>query len=273
MITKVEVRTTLGELLTLSLEDVTSGVIVKGIEGLNPVKATIVSSSFAMLPGAQYQGSNREPRYITLKLGLEPDYNVSSVSDLRMDLYNFFLPQTQINLRIFMASGLVVNIDGMVEDFAADFFVQEPEVSIPIICFLPDLLAVNSVSVNGATVSDTTEMTVSYPGNISTGFSLVLNVNRSISAFTVYNKPPDNSVRSMDFAASLVAGDVVTISTVAGSKSVTRTRSGVTTSLLYSMSTQSPWIELMRGDNLLRVYAVGAAIPYTITYTAKYGGL
>lgn len=273
MITKVECRTPQGALLTLTLEDVTSGLIVKDIDGVTPVKATIVSSSYAMLPGAQFQASNREARHLTFKLGLEPDYSVNTVQNLRESLYDFFMPQSMISLRFFRSDGLTVDIDGMVEDFQAPLFTQEPEATLFVTCFLPDFLAISPIVVNSSTVSDTTDFLVNYTGNIKTGFTLVMNVNRSFSAFTVYNKPPDNSVRSLDFASDMVSGDIITISTVAGSKSVTRTRSGVTTSVLYGVTPQSDWLALMPGDNRIRVYAAGAPVPYSITYTTRYGGL
>jgi hypothetical protein len=273
MITKLECRTPQGALLTLTLDDVTSGLIVKDIDGIAPVKATIVSSSYANLPGAQFQASNREARHLTLKLGLEPDFSVNTVQDLRDNLYTFFMPQSTVSLRFFRSDGLIVDIDGMVEDFQAPFFTQEPEATLFITCFLPDFLAISPIVVNSSTVTDTTDFLVNYVGNIKTGFTLVMNVNRSFSAFTIYNKPPDNSVRSFDFASDMVAGDIITISTVAGSKSVTRTRSGVTTSVLYGKTPQSDWIQLVPGDNRLRVYAAGAPIPYSISYAPRYGGL
>jgi hypothetical protein len=79
----------------------------------------------------------------------------------------------------------------------------------------------------------------------------------------------------MDFSASLVAGDIVTISTVRGNKQVTLNRGGTLSSLLYAMSSQSiNWVELIPGgDNVIRFYATGAAIPFDLTYTPRYGGL
>jgi hypothetical protein len=77
----------------------------------------------------------------------------------------------------------------------------------------------------------------------------------------------------MDFAGSLVSGDVLTISTVSGNKYVTLKRASVVSSLLYGISPTSKWLEFLPGDNYIRVYATGATIPYTITYTKRYGGL
>jgi hypothetical protein len=77
----------------------------------------------------------------------------------------------------------------------------------------------------------------------------------------------------MLFAEPLIAGDVLTISTVSGNKHATLTRAGSDSSLLFGVAPDASWINLFPGPNYIRVYTEGAAIPYTITYTSKVGGL
>jgi hypothetical protein len=273
MLTMVEVRTAQGDLLNLPLADASSGLIVDSIEGLDPVKATIVSSSFANLDGAQYHSSRRETRNITLRIALEPDYVETSVQDLRHRLYSFFMPKSVANLRFIMSDGQMYDITGRVESLETALFSKEPAVDISLLCFDPDFYDPVSLSVAGSTTSTVARITIDYEGSIETGILFTLNVNRTLSEFTIYHNPPDGSLVSLDFAGPLVAGDVLRISTVAGNKGVTLTHLGVETSMLYAISPQSKWIELLPGQNLIRVYATGAAIPYTIEYTDKYGGL
>lgn len=273
MINQLEVRTPSGELLTLSLSDVSNGYIIQDIDGLGPVKANIVSSSFAGMDGSQYQAARREKRNILLKLGFEPDYVTNSVQSLRSRLYEIFMPKSQINMRFYLDDDLVVSIDGMVETCEPTMFTREPEVSISILCFNPDFFEIDSVSIDGSTVSSTTEFTIQYSGSVNTGILLTLNVNRTISDFTIYHRPPDGTLRSFDFSASLQASDVVKISTVARDKYVTLTRAGSVSSVLYAKAPTSDWLELQKGVNNLRVYAEGAAIPFTITYLNRYGAI
>lgn len=273
MITMMEVRTLQGTLLSLPLEDSSSGMIIQEINGLDPVKATIVSSSFATMDGAQYQSSRRESRNVTLTLGLVANYSSNSPRSLRAQLYSFFMPKSQIILRFYMDDASTVEILGRVESFETPLFSNEPKVDISILCFDPDFTGIAPISLTGSTVSTTVNTLVEYDGTIETGFVFTLNVNRTLTEFTLYNRPPDNITRTLDFAAALVSGDVVTISTVSGSKSITLTRSGITSSLLYGMTPQSSWLELFPGENSFRAHAVGAAIPYGITYTPRYGGL
>lgn len=273
MITLIEATNSQGSVLDLPLDDVSNGLVVEEVEGLDPVKATIVSSGFAQLNGVQYQSSKREQRDIKIKIGLEPDYATNTVAKLRKRLYNHFMPESTVTLRFYDDEGLEVLISGMVETCEAPQFVEEPQMDVVIACFDPDFWGDAPVVVAGNSVADTTEMTIDYAGSLETGIVFTLNVNRALPQFTLYHRPPDGTLRTLDFNTALQSGDKLTISTIPGSKFATLTRAGVDTSVLYGVSPQSSWIEMRPGLNAFRVYATGAAIPFTIQYTNKYGGL
>jgi hypothetical protein len=273
MLTSVEVRTESGDLLLLPLDDVIEGYVIQEITGLDPVKANIVSSSFARMDGEQYQASRREKRNIVITLGLEPDYSTSTVRQLRKRLYDFFMPKAGVNLTFNMDDDAAVNIEGKIESFDAPLFSKDPTATISILCMDPDFYEENSIVVSGNSVADLTNKLITYDGSVETGFLFRLLVNRSITSFSVINLPPDGVQRRMDFSAALNAGDVLEFSSVSGAKRVSLIRSGSTTSLLYSLSPYSDWINLFPGDNQFRVSISGVAIPYTVTYTNKHGGL
>jgi hypothetical protein len=273
MLTKVEVRNRQGALLSLPLDDISNGLILGDIDGLDPVKATLVSSSFAGADGSQYLASRREDRNIKLTIELQPDFTSFTVRDLRNNLYNYFMTKSEVNLRFYDSDSLVVEIWGRVETCETALFSPEPAMDISIMCFEPDFLAMVAVTLNGMSTADITETLIPYTGTVETGIQFVFNIDRPLTEFTFYHRAPDGTIRQMDIAGSFIAGDILTITTVQGSKSATLTRSGSTSSLLYAVSPQSNWIELMQGDNYIRVYATGAAIPYSIVYTTRYGGL
>ena len=87
MLTKVEVYTARGDTLELPLEDTSSGFVVKDIEGLGPVKASIVSSKFAQIDGSTYQASRRENRNVLMTIGIEVQHSSLTVSERRNVLY------------------------------------------------------------------------------------------------------------------------------------------------------------------------------------------
>lgn len=279
MLTKVEARTPQGDLLSLPLEDDSSGYLVLPIDGLGPVKATLVSSSFAQQDGAQYHSSRRETRNIKLSLELSPDPATETVRMLRRKLYNFFMPKTEVTLRFYDEEDgevLEANITGRVESCDPVHFTQEPTVEVSILCFNPDFVELAPETVTGSTTSGTTPITIDYEGSVETGIELTINFNRSLSEFTVYHVLPDDSIRTLEFDnVPLLSGDVLKISTVPGSKGATLTRAGVTSSVLYGVSPQSAWIEMIPGINKIRVYhgSSGAGIPLVIDYINRYGGL
>lgn len=273
MLNKLEARTDQGVLLSLPLDDISGGYLVQSIEGLDPVPANIVSSSFARLDGEQYQSSRREKRNVILRLGLEPDYSTMTVRQLRDNLYNWFMPPRNSNLRFYTDDMPTVDISGRVETFDCPLFVKEPVATISLLCFNPDFYEPVEVEISGNTVSSGVMGTIDYEGTVDTGIVFSIAINRSITGFTIYHQPEGVQVRSMVVAGAFVAGDVVEISTVPGNKYANLTRGSVVTSVLYTVSPYSDWTRLQPGDNDLRVYAEGAAIPWTLRYTNKHGGL
>lgn len=273
MLTQVDVRNEQGALLMLPLQDTSAGYVVKEVHGLDPVKATITSSTFAMLDGAQYQSSRRETRNIIIVLGLSPDYNVGSVQDLRNRLYAYFMPKSSVNLSFIKSDAPTVTISGRIETCETSLFTKDPEMMISILCFDPDFYDANPITVAGNTISGTTEMLIDYQGSVETGIIFRLNLNRSLSEFTLHNRPPDGTLRDFEFAAALISGDILELNMIPGFKSATRIRTGVASSVLYGVAPFANWIKLYPGFNYIRVYATGLAIPYTIEYTNKFGGL
>jgi hypothetical protein len=274
MLTRVEVRTRRGTLLNLPLEDVDNGYIIEEIEGLDPVKATLVSSSFAGQDGEQYHSSKREKRNIKFKIGLEPDYVANTVKVLRNRLYNFLMPQSEATLRFYDDDGSYVDIVGRVESNDAPLFTKDPEANISIICFDPDFFDPNSKTEPGVSNSDPNNtISITYDGTVDAGFLFTIRPDRAITSFTIYNSAPDGTMRSMEVVADLIADDVVTISTIPGAKGATLTRANAVTSLLSAISPQSDWIRLQQGENKLRVALSGAGVPYDIQYVTRLGGL
>lgn len=273
MLTKVEVRNSAGAVLTLPFQDVSGGYSLKDIDGLDPVKATIVTSSFANRDGVEYESARRDIRNIVMKIGFEPDWSQMDVKDLRNDLYQWMMPKRYVELRFYEDSGLIVSIVGRVESNDTPRFTADPDATVSIVCFLPDFIGMTTETINGNSVSGSTESVVNYVGTSETGFVFNLMVNRTITGFSLYQRGDDGIQYEMDFAADLQAGDVVSISTQPGNKYATLTRGGVADSILYAISPSSPWLVLTPGQNKVRLQISGAAIPYTIVYTDKYGGL
>lgn len=277
MLEKVEVRTDQGDLLELVLDDPTSGYVIEDIENLEPVKANIVSSSYAKLKGEQYQSSKREKRNPIFKIELKSSTSGISNFDLRWKLYHYFMPESNVNLRFRVNRGfneeLVVDISGRVETFDCPLFVQNPKATISILCFDPDLVDVDEVSMAGMTSPYNDTTAVEYIGTVETGVRFLLYPDRALSAFTIRHIPPGEEPKDLEFAAPLEAGDVLSISTIPGSKGATLLRDEAISSMLYGVSPYSTWHQFKPGSNYVGFFADGAPIPWVIEYNNRYGGL
>lgn len=274
MLVRVEARNTQGALLALPLDDDSSGLFIQEITGLDPVKATLVSTSFAGVDGAQYHDAHREARNITAKIGVEPDWIDVSVADLRQQLYGFFMPKALVHLRFVMDDGFYVEIDARVESFNFPLFTKDPQATLSLMCFDPDFVDPNLVSrLNQLSVATSVESKETYLGTVDVGGVFTFRPDRAVNAFTAYLRTPDGQQQILDFTVPLLAGDKLVISTVVGNKYATLTRGGTTSSVLYGVTPQSAWLKFQNGDNYLRVYATGAGFPFDYTYTTRYGGL
>lgn len=258
--------------LSIPLQDPSLGYYVEEILGLDPVKASLVFTPFGTVDGSQYQASRRDNRNIVLKIGLSPDYITNDVYSLRHGLYSKLMPKSPVMLR-FHVNGTIRQTQGYVESLETPIFSQDPEAVISIICQDPDFLATTQTTFNASTSAGATNLTLNYNGSVPTGISFKMTLNRALSEFSFYQSGSDNQLNRIDFAASLLNGDILEISTVPGNKGAWLTRAGNRSSILAGISPESAYFQLLPGENLVRVQCSGAEIPYEIKYTERFGGL
>lgn len=274
MLYKVEATNVRGDVLSLPFDSFSNGFVVKDIDGLGPVKASLVSSSFAGVDGTQYQSARRDERNVVVKLELKPDYISTTVRALRTQLYSFFMTKTPVTLKFYDTEiSTVARIDGRIESCQPSLFDRNPTIDISIICFDPDFVDVTGYTSISSTISGTTETPLPYDGTVDAGLTFTLNVNRTLGEFVLYLRGSDNVLQSLDVVYPFLTGDVVKINTIRGQKAITLTRSGTTSSILYAKQPTSAWLTLQQGDNKFRAYAAGAGVPYTLSFNARYGGL
>ena len=278
----MEATNSQGSLLTLQLGDDSSGINIQNITGLDPVKATIVSSSFANQDGAIYQSSRRDTRNIVLTLELDPDPNITDVLSLRRYVYSFFRPKDQITLKYYVddtddASEDGYLIAGVVESCESPMFVQDPIVTISVMCLDPDFTDPVTATSASMTSADSAATYFQYKGTVPAGYVATLNFDAAVTEFTLYYTDANLTNWTMDFAYAFEVGDALTVSTIPGNKYATLVRAGVTSSVLYGVSPQSIWSQLAPGDNWLRIYISGDTLPGkingTVTYNTRFGEL
>jgi Phage tail protein len=272
MLTMVTVDNIRSGMLLLPLMDASNGYVVREIQGLDPVKATLVSSKVAGVDGGQFHNSNREPRNILMKLGLEPDYVSNSVASLRSNLYRFLMPKSQITFALYADDALFGSTDAIVETCDNNMFSADPEVDVSLMCYDPDFHAPAPTVIQSNTVNGVTTQTISYPGTSDTGVIFRFTFPASASEVRLYNTRPDRITNVVDVQGSFLANDVLEINTNPLQKGVTVIRAGLEIPSLFYLDRSSTWISLAPGDNLFRAYYSGTPSPFTLEYTAKYGG-
>lgn len=269
---KLDVVTPSGSVLELPIANSPGGYIVEDIDGLDPTKAIFSSTIMALMDGEEYQASRGERRQITITLGYSMSHP-TSIRARRRALYQYFMSKAEVLLRFHDPDMGVVEITARVENVDAPMFTKDPKATIILVAFKPDFVAQEETVFTGGTTSASDASNILYEGSVESGFVFQMVANRAVSAFTIDHNQANGQGAQLSFQGALVAGDILEINTQEGSKGAWRTRAGVRTSVLASVSPGSDWVNLYPGVNSFRVFTTGAAIPYTLTYRERFGGL
>lgn len=272
MLTAVSVTNPRGDTLQLPLMS-SGGFAVREIDGLDPVSATLSTSSMAQQDGAQAQNARRDVRNIVIKIGLEADWISQTPESLRAILYDYLMTKADVVMGFYRDGNLFATSAGQVEDFAAPLFTDDPEADISVVCYDPDFYAALPVQTDGLSRIDSVPLVITYDGSSDAGIIFTLSIDRPLTEITLYNRTPANRIQKMTIAGTYVANDQVIVNTIQGSKAITLVRAGLPISQLTGYDLTSTWISLQKGDNEFRVVTDTAGVPYTMVYTAKYGGL
>lgn len=131
MIKAITVLTDGGEELFIDLFDPsTSGMYVKTVGGIGPVKADIGVSDYAALDGGIYTGSRTPKRNITLTLGFTWD---PTIEEVRHRCYMFFRVKSLVRLT-FHTDRMDLQAVGYVESNTPNIFSKDESADISVIC-------------------------------------------------------------------------------------------------------------------------------------------
>ena len=244
MLTMVEVINDQGDNLALPIEGVTDGFIVESIQGLDPVKASVSSSPLAQMSGERHQASRRGIRNIVMKINLDPDYVVTTVQDLRNLLYSYFMPASDVELQFYLNGVKTAYILGHVESFDTPLFAKESQVTISILCFDPDFLAIESTTIV-QTIEKQGEVSINYLGTVPTGLRMELSFAPGGPGFTITNQVANGSRQTFEFSGAIGFAQMIEVDTSPGGKKAILHTSGVASSMLYGVSPESRWPRIL----------------------------
>jgi hypothetical protein len=254
-------------------------VQIRGIEGLGPVKADIVSTPLATGRGEQFQGVTTGKRNIVLSLGLNPDWEDQTMSTLRQLLYRYFMPEDWVKLRFTSDHLPIVDIEGYIESFEPNMFSEDPEIQISIICPKPDFIQTDASIINGVVDDGTIETVFEYIGTIDAGYELRVQAaldNPSYSGdivitSTAFGQPQVVTVEGI----TIDVDNYFRFCSVRNSKRVgsVAVEDGLFTNQLAKMTNESVWPVIKPGENIITVAGDEPAQTWTLVFFNRFGGL
>ena len=287
MIKSITVINQLGDSVTLSLsEPWDTGLIITGIDGLGPPKANISSTDLAMGDGAVFNSSRIEKRNIVFHFRLtevmgEDGISVEkSIEDVRIDTYRYFQLKQKHRL-IFETDTRFVEIEGYVESNEPDIFNKEETANVSIICPNPFFFAKSATCIlNGVNeafefpfsnesltedllvmgeYSENVGEGIPYHGDVDSGVVMTIAAHGPCSGIRVVNMLSkerfviDTSKIGQIFGDGnndVIAGDVLTFSSMPGAKTARLRRNSKEVTILPTISRTGQWLHLVNGNNV-----------------------
>lgn len=233
----------------------------KGADGLGPPESTTISSK------GLFQGRNTVDRQIVFRVGLNPDYKLHETpADLREELYTL-LATDDAPLRVEFVDGQ--SIVAITEGHAAispAMFTETPEAQITIDCIESFLRAPYELV---STPTGKSQFVIPNPGSAPTGFRHSVQFTSAYDSWTLVR-----GAQKMKFDTAFAAGDILLINTIPGERDLVRVRGTVETSLLHTLSKDSSWIMLRKGNNVFTVAnSLYDHVANAFQYTPRYWGV
>ncbi len=277
MIKSLTITNHLGDSIVLELaRPEKSGFVVKNIDGLGPVKATINMSTYATCDGSTFNSAFMDARDINLSLLYYQTEN-ESIEDIRQKSYKYFPNKKKIHLLI-ETDNRTVWTEGYVEDNVPNMFSPDTGCTITIRCPDPYLYSVDNADTifHGTkplfdfpfgessdtepyelgSIINLDSAVVVYTGDCDVGCTITIDAIGPASDISIFrtNGSEQMNIDTTKLPSSLKSGidngDTIIIETSIGKKSVVLVRDGIQYNILNCVSKESSWFTLSKGDNI-----------------------
>lgn len=257
------------------------------VEGLNPPTGTISTSSYAGMDGSYLNNAFIEKRNVVISFEMRG----VGVEARRHQLYKVVKPSRYIKI-YYATAGIDVFAEGYVESCEVQNFEMLTTGQISILC--PDIYWYSTTSVMAYFSQITGAFTFPFPtegnpepfvlGKYNTrnmmtivndgdeiGFTLVIEALEDARSPTLYNADTDEYLQ---ITGDILAGDIITVTTKTGHKTVTLDRGGVKTNIINRLVSGSTWLTLREGRNRFYLRGTGLQnLKVTIVHTNAYLGV
>lgn len=258
----------------LNLSTTANQYMTSKIDGLNPPAGTISTSTYAGMDGSYLNNAFIEKRNVVISFQMRG----INIEKRRHLLYRVVKPSGYIKV-YYKTAGIDVYTEGYVETCEISNFDALTSGQISIICPDPYWYSASAVysyysQVTGAFhfpfpesdapfplgIYSTTDNIIIQNDGDETGFTIRIEASSDetvpeIAAYTptIYNA---NTGEYLQIKGDILKGDVITITTKTGNKTVTLTRNGVDSNIINRLVSGSTWLSLREGKNTFHVQAV-----------------
>lgn len=278
MLKRVVITNYLGESMEYKIDGVQvdnpSGLIITSIDGLGPVKANINMTEITTTDGGLYNSARLSARNIVIKALFT---HAASIEEARLLSYKYFPIKKKVTVRI-ETDNRIAETEGYVESNEPDIFAEKSGCQISILCespFFKDMSPLGNkvtefsnieplfefildvdTSFEFGNIENQRECTVTYDGDSDTGFYLYINIKQDTSTIRIMNSITGEQMLlngdrlNINNVTGFKTGDLVTICTIQGKKSMYLTRSAVRKNILNILDKDSNWFKLTHGDNI-----------------------
>lgn len=254
------------------------------ITGLNPPPATINTAEIAYMDGSRFTGSKLQARAINAAFAIQND-----AAENRIEVYRVLKSKQPVRL-IYKSLYRNIYIDGWIESIDITYFEMVQVVTCVIICPDPYLknaeeLATELSDIVGmfhfpfasteepeivfGYIGSSVSVFVPNGGDVETGLVIELYARDTVSDPKIFDV---DSQEWLKLNVTMQPGDMITVDTRQGHKTVTLLRNGTETSLFYTFDKGSSWLQLAANGSSF-VYEVGSGDPTNLFITFKHNNL
>lgn len=282
MIHSLAVTNYLGDRIRLELgRPENTGLLIKSITGLGPVKANVNTTEVATNDGSMFNSARLSQRNIVIQMAFVNTVYGEDIEEVRQKSYKYFPIKKNVEL-IIETDNRYVRTKGYIESNEPDIFSKQEGSQISIICPDPYFYSANEDGNNitdfysidpvfefpfsNESLSDPllifgeiqikTEGVITYRGDSEIGVMIYIHAIGPATNINIYNTETREvmSINTTKLEAltgkGIVASDDIIINTLKGEKSITLVREGASYNILNCLDKNTDWFTLVKGDNI-----------------------
>lgn len=247
-----------------------SPFVVTDVDGLGPPPASVFIAP-TLNAGGVFQGRRPQYREISMMVSFQPNYAAGqTTADLRKELYVWATPKQALPITITLLDenfDTMMYTTGYLKTMEPNIFSKDPQVQMVFSCPSPYFNTAN-YAYPGVGALSKNPITLVNPGDAPSGFWMQLTLTANRSGFSLFDR---TGTYFELLGYSFLTNDIISITTRPGFRSVTVTRSAVTTTLLPYQSARSVWLQLHGGTNVLLPVTQSLTLNNIVIYPNHWG--